>query len=81
MIAAVKFTCRNSTKLERAGAGKKAERQNCYALRISQGIAALMAWGPLGNGEAYSNDTGVTLLVMLPVVQAKRKASASEKRV
>ena len=59
MIAGgVNLSCKNSIILERAGAGK--ERREKQNMRIMQDVAALIVWRPLDDGEAPSNDSGVT---------------------
>ena len=77
MIAGVNLCCKNSIKLERVE--EKTRKSEIRTLRKHS--HALIASSPLDNGETLSNDSGVTGVVVLLVAKAKRKASASKKRV
>ena len=70
----VNLCCKISINLERAG--KKAREKRNRRKRSH----ALVAQSHLDNGETPSNDSGVTGVGGL-LAEAKRKASASEKRV
>ena len=63
MIAGIKLYCKKSVKLERQGLEKR-------KMRITQGVAGLIAYSPLDNGEAPSNDSGVARVVVLLVVKS-----------
>ena len=47
---------------------KRCKKRN---MRIAQGVAALIAQSPLDNGEAPSDDSGVTRVAVLLVVNSK----------